>query len=574
MYLVKLFRNLRVSKKLIVCFSIITLLIVIVGIVNYIKMKQINENLETIYVKSSTRLSTIKQIRSNMADLTSGTLILVNPKRKDTIDKTISDMNSIIDKNSELDNKLAALISDEEDGTLFNQYLDYAKKYKSEKDKFFTIVQSGDYDKIEQEFAILDGYRDKINSTLDEEIVLEEKIAKSRYDNSKLQYKNAVVISSILIVIAILLSILFEYVLIRNINNALLKIKKFAERLSKFDFSYPIHIDGKDEFEETGMLLNSAQSNVIQLLKKIEENSRDMSTDSNSLSVTSEELMSKMEEVDSFFKNIEISVEENSAASEEVTASIEEINSGVNHLAQKASDAKNLASKAKNNARTVQEKGKAAVTTTEGLYKEKKEAILKAIEDSKIVEKIKDMASVIESIAEQTNLLALNAAIEAARSGEHGKGFAVVANEVKNLAEQSKEAVNEINENIAKIDKAFSNLSISSNDVLVFINEKMIPEFNMFVEGGNDYYRDADDISELSEDLSSTLEEFLATIDQISEAIQSVSMNEQKSLENVVVALGRVGETTKAAQQVSETAQSQAYLAQDLNEMFKKFKIN
>ena len=242
-------------------------------------------------------------------------------------------------------------------------------------------------------------------------------------------------------------------------------------------------------------------------------------------------------------------------------------------MAQKALTARNVASEAKYNAENVQEKGKRAADTTENLYKEKREAILKAIEEGKIVNKIKDMAADIESIADQTNLLALNAAIEAARAGENGKGFAVVADEVRKLAEQSKTAVNNINENIGKIDEAFDNISSGSNDILMFMNEKVIPEFNGFVEGGNHYYRDADYINKLSEELASTLEEFSATIGQISEATQNVALNEQKSSEKVEVVGNIVRDTTKVALNVSRTSQNQAELAEGLYGLVGKFKI-
>ncbi|MDD3225809.1 MAG: methyl-accepting chemotaxis protein, partial [Clostridium sp.] len=146
--------------------------------------------------------------------------------------------------------------------------------------------------------------------------------------------------------------------------------------------------------------------------------------------------------------------------------------------------------------------------------------------------------------------------------------------EVRNLAEQSKNTVNEINSNIAKVDRAFSNLSSSSNDVLIFINEKIIPEFNSFKEGGNAYYRDAGDINNLSEEIAATLEELSSNIGQIGESIENISINEQKSSENVDIVAGTVNETTKAAQQVAEISQDQAQLALNLNEKFNNFKIS
>ncbi|MDD3225852.1 MAG: methyl-accepting chemotaxis protein, partial [Clostridium sp.] len=407
--MLKLFENLKVGKKLITCFSMITVVIIISGIMNYSKMKEIDGNVNTIYSNSLTKLSTIEHIRTNMADLTSGTLILVNPDRSGSVDETISDMSKLITEDNELSNKYASLVSDGEDKQLFNEYMYNLNNFNKEKDKFFAIVKAGNYDDIKGEFANLAEFRDKINNILDKEAVVNENTAKVKYNDSEAQYKYAVEVTSVWIAISILLSIIFQYILAQNIKSALLKIKKFAERISKFDFSTSINVVGKDEFAETGILLNEAQNNVVELLKSIDVSSKNMSSDSEELSATSEELMSKMEHINTSYKNIAKDVEGTSAASEEITASIEEITSEVNELSKKAADAKNVAGKAKHNAKSVQEKGKLAAVTAGNLYNEKSQAILKAIEDGKIVENIKHMAVSIEGIADQTNLLALNA---------------------------------------------------------------------------------------------------------------------------------------------------------------------
>ena len=130
-----------------------------------------------------------------------------------------------------------------------------------------------------------------------------------------------------------------------------------------------------------------------------------------------------------------------------------------------------------------------------------------------------------------------------------------------------------IQDTIVKVQDAFKNLSGNGSDVLKFINENVDPQFEEFGNMGSQCYSDSDFVSKMSEEIASMSEELTATVNQVSEAVQNMSETEQKSSEHADTIKSNVYETTKAIGQVALTAQSQAELAEKLNEMVHKFKL-
>ena len=110
------------------------------------------------------------------------------------------------------------------------------------------------------------------------------------------------------------------------------------------------------------------------------------------------------------------------------------------------------------------------------------------------------LADSILNITAQTNLLALNASIEAARAGEAGKGFAVVAEEIRVLAEQSKDAVANIQAVTENVNKAVGNLTSDSNRLLDFVDTDIVECLNGFEKMADDYNMDASNINDLVSD--------------------------------------------------------------------------
>jgi len=399
------------------------------------------------------------------------------------------------------------------------------------------------------------------------------------YSSYKLNKSTGAVINGsdiiiiIVTIIAVLYTIIIIYILKLSFVIPLNKIKEFAENLSRYDFSSTIQESREDEFGKAIQSLNKAQDNISVMIKELINTIQEVSSSSEELSETVQELTSKAEIVDEAVGNITSGMQESSTASEEISAAVEEVDVSINELSSKAMEGSNNASRSKERATEVKNNSQKAIDETLRVYAEKQKNMEKAIENGKVVDSIKVMADTIGSIAEQTNLLALNAAIEAARAGEQGKGFAVVAEEVRKLAEQSSQAVINIQDTIVKVQEAFKSSIDTGSDMLEFINTKVNEQFDAYGETGKQYYNDSDFVSKMSEEMAAMSEEITATVGQVSQAIQNMAQASQKSSQEAETIKESMNETSKVVEQMALTAQSKAKIAGKLNEMVAKFKI-
>lgn len=182
---------------------------------------------------------------------------------------------------------------------------------------------------------------------------------------------------------------------------------------------------------------------------------------------------------------------------------------------------------------TSEEISKSAETTKSNVIKsqqktlvvlgETKEKLKEAIKNADVVDQINILSQTILQIASQTNLLALNAAIESAKAGEAGRGFSVVANEIKKLAEQSKNTVSKIQSATKMVLESVNNLTNCSNSLLEFVSTNVNNDYSSMLDIAEKYSKDASIINSIASEFNITSTEVIEYTSNVLNAIDKLS---------------------------------------------------
>lgn len=202
----------------------------------------------------------------------------------------------------------------------------------------------------------------------------------------------------------------------------------------------------------------------------------------------------------------------------------QELGALVGDVAKKAGQAAEQSDDIMNRAREKHESSEKAGREAVSIYNETKEELQQAISDSQKVRDIDTLTEEILSISSQTNLLALNASIEAARAGEAGKGFAVVADEIRELADNSRIAVDKIRQVTEGVVRNVMVLSGTSEKLLDFMNEKVMKDYGDMTELAGMYKQDAAFYSSISGDLGEASRQMSANMDGINDDIHAITV--------------------------------------------------
>jgi methyl-accepting chemotaxis protein len=345
--------------------------------------------------------------------------------------------------------------------------------------------------------------------------------------------KNTVImVTLIILAISILIGFFFGSYLIKPV----ITLAKHMKVMATGDFSVDIPGNALKNKDEIGLLAKSVET-MQQSMKEIIQGVIEESNSVSDLSLYEEknisELSDQVDDVSATTEELSAGVEETAASIEEMTATSTEIETAIETIADKASKGLMTANEISKRATTLKENAVSSQKTAHNIYKETEAALKDAIQQSKEVEQINILSDSILQITAQTNLLALNASIEAARAGEAGRGFAVVADEIRKLAENSKKTVSEIQRTTDTVVISVQNLSDNSRKILDFIDTKVMKDYEVLVQTGEQYNNDAYMIDDIVTELSATTQELSASMQNMIKAINEIAASSTEEADGI-----------------------------------------
>ena len=402
---------------------------------------------------------------------------------------------------------------------------------------------------------------------IDDEVLAVKTEFNSYASNSRMM---VIGIAVVMEVILILVLTMITVSVVKPLKRSLTHINEMAQGDFSKEFEQNL-LKRKDDFGQLADSLEKMRAEMNELIGEVKSEALEITGMVQEIDTSLQALDDQIENVSATTEELAAGMEETAASSEEMNAMSHEIESAAKSIAERSQDGATEADSIRDRAVKIKKDTDANDRRTRSIHEEINVSLTKALDDIKVVDQINVLAKSIMDITGQTNLLALNASIEAARAGEAGKGFAVVADNIRVLAEQSKDAVSHIQEVTENVTAAVDNLAKDAERLLEFVGNDVVESLGGFADMANSYNSDAANVDSLVTDFSASSEQLLASINGVMDAISDVSKTATEGATGTTDIAEKVGNVVQEAEAIKQKAETTYRSAEKLQKNVERF---
>lgn len=311
-------------------------------------------------------------------------------------------------------------------------------------------------------------------------------------------------------------------------------ISKTADLDISLDESYHPLLRHKDETGEMSRAVQKMRRSFSQMMKDISSTSEYISESAERLHQIATTVNDNANNNSATAQQLSATMEQTTYNTESISSEIKEIEQNTSDINTKAQEGVTLSEEIMRRAEQLKADTQRASDRTKNMYQSVKSASEIAIEHSKSVSKIDELAKNIMEIASQTSLLSLNASIEAARAGAQGRGFAVVADEIGKLADQSSQTVSGITQIVTEVNASVEQMEASLNSALDFLDQTVLADYGNFMNISEQYTDDARFVNQTMADIDVSIDELRRTISKIADDLGQINGSISETSSGVV----------------------------------------
>ena len=534
----------KLSTKLIILIPVFILGIfsIISNVMSVSNIKNVNRSavqISEVSLKNVSSLAEIQRQTQDMHNLGLSHIIAV-------------DLDSMIRLVEKIRSQEDALEKDLESYKIYvtpdtkKEYNDIKKNYEELKYECANVMAFSAAGKSEDAYELANGKISKCADAIESDIESIKKIVNQDADAQRQKLTSAyhssigTSIVTILISIAALFSAMVAVLrwVIHPLANTNREMNEIISEIDnrQGDLTRRVTITNNKEVASVGGGINAFMAKLQEIFRMISSNSRDLEGVVNEVRESVQTSNGSVSDLSALTEELSATMQDISDNASRINENTESVAGEVKSIAEKTIEINQYTKEMKEHAEAMEHAARENMDTTGAKVNDIVSVLSQAIEDSNSVNQVDNLTNDILNIASQTNLLALNASIEAARAGDAGKGFAVVASEISQLAAASQEAANNIQSINAIVITAVHNLADNANGLVEYMNEKILPEFQKFVESGGAYHDKATFIESVMADFEAKTDSLQNSMDEIANSVNTISHAIEEGVSGVVSA--------------------------------------